>query len=85
MALASLLIPAAVMAYVLAGWRVAADLNMTGQFPITEGLFSHWQVWGAAAAVVNMVAIALNRYGKARPVIQRPIEEPERKLANSRF
>ncbi len=66
LALASLLIPAAVMAYVLAGWRVAADLNMTGQFPITEGLFSHWQVWGAGAAVVNMIAIAAQSLWKSK-------------------
>ena len=85
LALASLLIPAAVMAYVLAGWRVAADLNITGQFPITEGLFSHWQVWGAGAAVLNFAAILLNRYGKAAPVIRKPTEEPEQKLANSRI
>ncbi len=85
LALASLLIPAAVMAYVLAGWRVAADLNLTSQFPITDGLFSHWQVWGAGAAVLNALAILLNRYGKSGPVIKKPIEEPEQKLANSRL
>ncbi len=68
------------MAYVLAGWRLLADLNVTGQFPITEGLFSHWQVWAAAAAVLHVCAILLNRYGKATPVIRKTIDEPEPKL-----
>jgi hypothetical protein len=85
LALASLLTPAAVMAYVLAGWRVAADLNVTGQFPITEGLFSHWQVWGAGAVVLHIGAIVLNRYGKAAPLTPKTIEDPEQKLANSRL
>lgn len=67
------------MAYVLAGWRLLADLNVTGQFPITEGLFSHWQVWAATAAVLHICAILLNRYGKATPVIPN-IDEAERKL-----
>jgi hypothetical protein len=85
LALASLLTPAAVMADVLAGWRIAADLNIARQFPITEGFYSHWQVWVPAAAALHLVAILLNRYGKPAPVVQKTIGEPEQKLANSRL
>jgi hypothetical protein len=84
LALASLLTPAAVMAFVLACWRLAADLRLTGQFPITEGLFSHWQVWLAAAAVVQLGAITLNRYGKAKVVLPKTVEDSSHRLADSR-
>src|SRR5882672_9659726 len=73
LALASLLTPAAVMADVLAGWRIAADLNIARQFPISEGFYSHWQVWVVAAAVVHLGAIVLNRYGKPATVLPKPI------------
>src|ERR1700722_9340984 len=65
LALASLLTPAAVMACVLTLWRLAADLNFTGQFPITDGLFSHWQVWVTIAGTLQFSSVLLNRYGKA--------------------
>ncbi|HYL75336.1 MAG TPA: hypothetical protein VEU96_14080 [Bryobacteraceae bacterium] len=67
LAIASLLTPAAVMAFVLACWRLAADFQAVNQFPITGGLFSHWQIWLACAAVVQLSALALNRYGKQEP------------------
>jgi len=85
LALASLLTPAAVMADVLAGWRIAADLGIARLFPITEGLYSHWQVWVPTAAVLHAGAILLNRYGKPIPVVSKPLSEPEQKLADSRF
>jgi hypothetical protein len=85
LALASLLTPAAVMACVLAFWRLAADLNATGQFPITDGLFSHWQVWMASATVLQFCAMVLNRYGKAEPAIPDSVAKQEHKLANSRL
>src|SRR5574340_1841208 len=76
LAVASLLTPAAVMACVLAIWRLTADFKVTNQFPITSGFFSHWQVWIVAAAVLQICAIVLNRYGNSEPVIQKTIEEP---------
>ena len=39
------------MALALACWRIAADLNWTGSFAISSGLFSHWQAWLAAASL----------------------------------
>jgi hypothetical protein len=64
LALGALLTPAAVMAIGLAMWRLGADLNWTGQFAISEGLFSHWQVWVGMAAVLQLGAILLARYGR---------------------
>ena len=64
LALGALLTPAAVMASVLGLWRLAADMKWTGEFGITSGLFSHWQVWLASAAILQRGAWMLNRYGK---------------------
>ena len=65
LAFASLLTPAAVMTAVLGVWRVAADLQWTGNFAIHSGLFSHWQVWMVSAALLQMGSHYLNRYGRA--------------------
>lgn len=75
--LAALLTPAAVMAIVLAFWRLSADLRTTGDFPISAGLFSHWQIWTTIAVVLEFLAILLNRYGNAEQPIQEPVEESE--------
>jgi hypothetical protein len=85
LALAALLIPAAVMAYVLVVWRLAADLAIAGQFPISNGLFSHWQVWLTLAASLQLCATGLNRYGKSHTLLPKSVEQPDRELANSRF
>lgn len=82
LAMASLLTPAAVMACVLAFWRLAADVNVTAQFPISSGLFSHWQVWLALAGSLQFFATVLNRYGKPEVVLQKSVDEPEQELAN---
>ena len=60
----SLLTPAAVMAFVLAFWRIAADLKWANGFAIPTGVFSHWQVWFAAGVALQMCSRILNRYGK---------------------
>jgi hypothetical protein len=62
--LAAMLTPAAVLATVLALWRIAADLNWTGSFAIPTGFFSHWQVWLGAAVLLQLCAHLLNRYAK---------------------
>ena len=80
-AIGILLIPAALMAYVLAIWRLASDLGMASEFPIA-GLFSHWQVWIAAAAALHIASASLNRYGRGgtlkgpRLLHFRPTSEP---------
>jgi hypothetical protein len=65
--ISALLTPAALMALVLAIWRIGADRNLTGGFAIHSGLFSHWQVWMGAAALLQLCASALNRYGRSTP------------------
>src|SRR5476649_1917833 len=81
LAMASLLTPSAVMACVLAFWRLCADVKVTNQFPIADGLFSHWQVWVSAAAVLQFGATVLNRYGNSQSTIPETVEEdPQRSL-----
>src|SRR5580700_2561291 len=82
LAAASLLTPAAVMACALAFWRLAADLNVTGQFPIPDGLFSHWQVWLTLGVSLQFCAPLLNRYGKPEAMLPESVEDPARKRAN---
>lgn len=64
LAMAALLTPAALMAYALGLWRLGADLQLTGAFAISSGFFSHWQVWLPLAVVLQLTALALNRYGR---------------------
>jgi len=61
---AALLTPAALMAAALGVWGIAADFQWTGSFAISSGLFSHWQVWLGGAALLQLCAFVLNRYGK---------------------
>lgn len=56
--------PAAVLSFALGIWRLGCDLNWTGRFAISEGVFSHWQVWFALAVVLQTCASILNRYGR---------------------
>jgi hypothetical protein len=58
----SLMTPVAVMAASLGIWRLAADLKWTGAFAISQGIFSHWQVWVAVAVGVQFAAFLLHRY-----------------------
>ncbi len=60
----TLLTPAALAALVLGAWRLGSDLQWTGKFVISKGLFSHWQVWMAMAALLQGCASILNRYGR---------------------
>ncbi len=85
LAMAGLLTPAAVMACVLAFWRLAADLDAAGRFPIADGLFSHWQIWLALAGSLQFCATLLNRYGKPEVILRESVDEAESKLANSRY
>ena len=59
----SLMTPVALMAWALAGWRIAADMNWTGEFAIASGWLSHWQVWVAVGIAVQFCAFLLHRFG----------------------
>ena len=69
---AALLTPAAAMALVLGVWRLGADLKWTGEFAITQGIFSHWQVWIATAGGLQACASILNRFGRGGRVKAMP-------------
>jgi hypothetical protein len=43
---------------------LGADLNLTGQFAISRGLFSHWQVWLALGAAMQAASAVLSRYAR---------------------
>ena len=62
--MAAMLTPAATMALALGCWRIAADLNWTSSFAISSGLFSHWQTWLGAAALLQLVSRILSRYAR---------------------
>jgi hypothetical protein len=64
MAFASFLTPGAVMAAALGIWRLAEDPHWASDFAIRKGLFSHWQVWFAFAALLQTGSHFLNRYGR---------------------
>jgi hypothetical protein len=64
LAVASLLTPGAMLCFVLALWRLLADLNVTTTFIFEGGLLSHWQVWMAMGGAVQMASVYLDRYGR---------------------
>jgi hypothetical protein len=61
--LVALLTPAAVVALVMALWRVGADLGWAGAFLITGGFFSHWQVWIALSIGLKLLSSTLIAWG----------------------
>lgn len=61
--LVALLVPAAVVAFVMGLWRVCADLGWAGAFLIPEGFFSHWQVWIALSIALKMLSSTLIAWG----------------------
>ena len=63
LACGALLMPAALMAYVLGFWRLASDMGFAAE-PGIRGVFAHWQVWIATAAFLHAAASMLNRYGR---------------------
>ncbi len=50
-------------------WRVSVDVDLAGDFVFADGLLSHWQVWFAAAGLIQYGAWRLNEHAKsAQPV-----------------
>lgn len=64
LALASLLTPAALIAFTLFFWSISCDLRWTTNFFVASGLFSHWQVWLLCAAGLLVFARLLSRYAE---------------------
>lgn len=61
LACASLLVPSALVAFTISLWAFAAELHLTANFFVSGGLFSHWQAWLLAAAVLAFAAHLLKR------------------------
>ena len=58
--LAALLSPAALISLVFGIWRLGADLGWTDEFVISNGLFSHWQVWIVLAIALQTLSSAFS-------------------------
>jgi hypothetical protein len=63
--------PLALTQAVLGVWRLGADLGWAGDFFISAGIFSHWQVWIALAAMTQTLAVYLDRVLKSRTATQK--------------
>lgn len=74
--LVALLTPAALVALAMGLWRVGADLDWAGEFPIAAGFFSHWQVWIALSIALKMVSSSLLAWERRTRKI--PEENPSR-------
>jgi len=61
--LSALLNPLALTAYMLAAWRVTADIGWSSPFTINQGFFSHWMVWFSVGLALNACASVLNGRG----------------------
>jgi len=64
--LLALLTPASMLALVFGLWRVGTDLEWTGDFPISAGLFSHWQVWIALAVALKFAGSTIQARTQAK-------------------
>jgi hypothetical protein len=65
----ALLTPAALVAFAMGLWRLTADLDWAGAFPITLGFFSHWQVWIVLSIALKMLSSALLAWdGRTRKI-----------------
>jgi hypothetical protein len=62
--LASLLTPAALIPFLLALWRLGADLGLAQPFQIAEGPLSSWIVWLLIGAAMQMAVLWLNSRGR---------------------
>jgi hypothetical protein len=63
-----LMTPVAAAGYLLAAWRLGADMNWLGDFFISKGLLSRWQVWLALGAVTQVAANQIKRSAAPRTV-----------------
>jgi hypothetical protein len=62
--LAALLAPSALIAFTLAFWVIASEMRWTGEFFVSSGLLSHWQIWLFTAAVLLALSRLLDRYAR---------------------
>lgn len=63
LAAGALFTPLALVAFTVSFWGFAAEFSWADRFFITAGLFSHWQVWLAAAGLFLLFSRLLSSYG----------------------
>jgi hypothetical protein len=63
-AIAALMWPAVLVAYVLGAWALFAEIRVAGAFGIPNGVFSHWQSWLATALSLHLGNTLLSHYGR---------------------
>lgn len=68
--LVALLTPAAVVAFVMGMWRVGMDVGWAGAFLISDGFFSHWQVWIALSIGLKMLSSSLIAWGAPERLVR---------------
>ena len=68
-AVSQLLAPFTFTGYALALWRLAADLDWAGEFFVSHGLFSRWQVWLAIGVATQLAARELKRLGSRNDTV----------------
>src|SRR5258708_3675895 len=61
LAVSAFLTPVAVIALAFGLWRLGMDVGWTEDFIISNGLFSHWQVWIALAIALRAPASVFSR------------------------
>ncbi len=66
MAVASLLTPAALLAFTITVWSLGAGQHWAAAFFITSGPFAHWQTWLLASVALFVLVVLLNRYAASR-------------------
>jgi hypothetical protein len=59
--LAGLLTLFSVSCFAMSAWKVLWDMGWAGRFFISQGVFSHWQVWITAAVLAQLLSFRLSR------------------------
>jgi hypothetical protein len=65
-----LLNPGAMIALVFGMWRLGVDLGWTGNFVVSDGLFSHWLVWILLSGGLKALAMMATRNAKSEDMEQ---------------
>ena len=64
--------PVMLIGYLMAGWRLLYELRWGHKFGIDDGIWSHWQVWGAIAVVSHLLWSRLARHADGGQPSPRP-------------
>lgn len=59
-----LLTPAALIAFTICFWSLGSELQWTSAFFVSQGIFSHWQVWLVLAGLMLLIARLLRRWAR---------------------